>query len=54
MKPRLCSWLTSLLPWFEVGGDFAMVVVMLTVELFIDALKAEDDDEDSAQRCVLT
>ena len=31
-----------------------MVVVMLTVELFIDALKAEDDDEDSAQRCVLT
>ena len=31
-----------------------MVVVMLTVELFIEALKAEDDDEDTAQRCVLT
>lgn len=33
--------LTSLLPlWFEV---FAMVVVMLTEELFIEALKTEDD-----------
>ena len=33
--------LTSLIPlWFEV---FAMVVVMLTEELFIEALKTEDD-----------
>ena len=32
--------LTSLLLWFEV---FAMVVVMLTEELFIEALKTGDD-----------